>query len=408
MVELKKTLLVVEDAPLQAIVLKRFLTMEGYDVVTAKNGKEALDFLKKQKFDLVISDVTMPEMNGFELCHAIKTDLSLRAIPVVLCTALSDPKDLLKGIEVGANDYLTKPWDEGKLRELVKDLLASPIENQAFLSEKEEVYFRGDKYEISTSKQNMLNFLLTTYDNVYLQNMQILKLKEDLQQANESLKKAIKDQEELMFNVFPRRVVEELLAYGSVTPSHIDNVAVGFTDFVNFTNTSSKLSPKALVELLGYYFENFDSIIAKREVERIKTIGDGYMFAAGISDSGSRACHDCAAAALDIRDFIRKSEETLIKKYGVTWKVRMGIHYGSVVSGVIGKARLAYDIWGATVNIASKLEAASEPDKINISEAVFEKIKDNFKCTSRGVIPVTVGHGYVMNMPMYFVEEPII
>ena len=118
-----KDILIVDDTPLQAIMLRRVLERAGYKVTTAKNGKEALEFLKNNKYALVISDVNMPEMNGFELCHAIKTTPSLSSIPVILCTMLSDPADLIKGIEAGADNYITRPWDDERLLILVDNLL---------------------------------------------------------------------------------------------------------------------------------------------------------------------------------------------------------------------------------------------------------------------------------------------
>ena len=178
------------------------------------------------------------------------------------------------------------------------------------------------------------------------------------------------------------------MAYGTVEPMRYENVTVVFIDFSGFTASSLTVDPQKLVKALEFYFENFDRIIHAKGLERIKTIGDGYMYAGGVMDTGMDSALICVSAALEIRDFVLKSAEEIHKNYGINWKARFGIHTGPIVAGVIGKTRLAYDIWGETVNFAKLLETQAEPNQIIISFSTFEKIKDQFTCRPLGKIPI--------------------
>lgn len=397
-------ILVVDDTPLQATMLRRTLEQAGYDVVTLKNGAEALEYLKKLPVSLVVTDVNMPLMDGYELCQAIKTDPNLGHIPVIICSVLSDPQDLIKGIEAGAENYLTKPPNEKSLLKLVKELLRPQIIRRK-VTDTEEVSFGGKKYHINVSRQYILNFLLSTYEHSHLQNIELNQLREEIQKAYSQVKYAQIEQEQILLNIFPQRVAEELIAYGSVSPSRYEEVTVGFIDLVGFTESSSKLEPNKILEILEFYFDNFDRFIEMRDLERIKTIGDGYMYAGGFSQPDDLHAFHAVVAALEIRDFMIQVAPEMQKKYGIEWKARFGIHSGPIIAGVIGKKRLAYDIWGETVNFANRLEVYSEADKINISNVTYQKVKDLFICVSHGVLPLRGRKELENSVEMYYVER---
>jgi adenylate cyclase len=178
-----------------------------------------------------------------------------------------------------------------------------------------------------------------------------------------------------------------------------------FIDFVGFSKSTISMNPQDLTEALGFYFEKFDEIIDKRNLERIKTIGDGYMCVGGIPSPNNTHAIDCTLAALDIQKFVQDSAEQIRSQYQVSWTVRIGIHTGSLVAGVIGKKRLAYDIWGETVNLASRMETHSAPGKINISAVTYEKVKNFFICQPRGGIKIKNKEGIEeLLMEMYFVD----
>lgn len=399
-----KTILNADDSPMQAIMMRRTLTQAGFQVVTVKNGLEALECLKKQHIDLIISDVNMPKMDGYEFCRNVKNDPQLCQIPIILCTTLSDPNDLIKGIEVGASNYITKPWNDENLLFLVNDLLKARVYTKS-VENAEEVVFNGQTYKINASRQDILNFLLSTYQNIFKQNLELSQLREEIQKAYSQLATTQKEQEKILLNILPETVAQELIAYGSVNPMRYDEATVIFIDFVGFSKSTLEMNPQDLVEALGYYFEKFDEIVSKRNLERIKTIGDGYLCIGGIPTPNTTHAIDCALAALDIQKFGQDTASEIEKKYHISWKIRIGIHTGPLVAGVIGKKRLAYDIWGQTVNIASRMETYSEPNKINVSAQTYAKIKDFFLFELRGAIQIQNKKGIEeLSMEMYFLN----
>lgn len=192
--------------------------------------------------------------------------------------------------------------------------------------------------------------------------------------------------ERLLLNILPHETAEELKLKGSATPKHYDVVSVLFTDFKGFTKIAEKLTAQELVEELNQCFMAFDTIIDKYHLEKIKTIGDAYMCAGGIPAPNSTNPVDIVKAALEIREFmdnLRKDREAQGKDY---WELRIGIHTGPVVAGVVGKNKFAYDIWGDAVNTASRMESSGIPGQVNISGSTFDYIKDHFHCNHRGKI----------------------
>jgi class 3 adenylate cyclase len=192
--------------------------------------------------------------------------------------------------------------------------------------------------------------------------------------------------EKLLLNILPYETAEELKAKGSATPKHYDKVSVLFTDFKGFTKIAEKLTPQELVEELNQCFIAFDRIIDKYKLEKIKTIGDAYMCAGGIPAINDNNPVDIVKAALEIREFmdnLRKEREAQGKDY---WELRIGIHTGPVVAGVVGKNKFAYDIWGDAVNTASRMESSGIPGQVNISGDTYEFIREHFHCNHRGKI----------------------
>lgn len=192
--------------------------------------------------------------------------------------------------------------------------------------------------------------------------------------------------EKLLSNILPKDTIEELKTKGKATARHFRLASVMFTDFKGFTQISSKLRPHELVEALDAYFIQFDEIIGKYNLEQIKTIGDSYMCAGGLPIRNRSNPIDIILAALEILRYVDKQNEIKRKNQQDIWELRVGIHTGELIAGVIGTKRFAYDIWGDTVNIANALEHFGVPGKINISGNTFHLVKDFFDCTFRGKI----------------------
>ena len=207
--------------------------------------------------------------------------------------------------------------------------------------------------------------------------------------------------EHLLLNVLPKEVAKELQLTGRATPRHYKSVSVMFTDFRGFTVLTDHMSPDELVAELDACFNAFDAIIEKNNLEKIKTIGDSYMCAGGIPVEDNLHVLKIVKAGLEIQEYIKINNVRRLEQGLEPWHLRIGIHVGPVVAGVVGKMKYAYDIWGSTVNIASRMESNGEPGKVNISSATYELIKDYYECRYRGKISAK----NIGEIDMYFIEH---
>lgn len=214
------------------------------------------------------------------------------------------------------------------------------------------------------------------------------------------ISKARKRSDELLLNILPAEVADELKAKGSADAKQFDEVTVMFTDFKGFTQISEKLSPAELVSEINTCFRAFDNIVSKHNIEKIKTIGDAYMCAGGLPVVNTTHAEDVVKAALEIRQFMQEYLQKRQEENKEVFEIRIGIHTGTVVAGIVGIKKFAYDIWGDTVNLASRMESCGEAGKVNISRDTYDLVKDKFNCVHRGKI-------YAKNkgeVDMYFVE----
>ncbi len=206
--------------------------------------------------------------------------------------------------------------------------------------------------------------------------------------------------EELLLNILPAEVAEELKLKGHAEARHFDEVTVLFTDFKGFTTMAEQLSPGELVTEIDICFRRFDEIITRYGIEKIKTIGDAYMCAGGLPVANRTNAADVVNAALEIQVFMTDMKKQRILENRPYFELRLGIHTGPVVAGIVGIKKFQYDIWGDTVNLASRMESSGEVGKVNVSQMTFERISDSFRCTHRGKIEAK-NKGTV---DMYFVE----
>ena len=209
--------------------------------------------------------------------------------------------------------------------------------------------------------------------------------------------------EGLLLNILPEEVAAELKAKGEAEARLIDEVTVLFTDFKGFTAMSEKLSPKELVRDIHECFSEFDRIMERHGIEKIKTIGDAYMAAGGLPIPNGTHAFDAVNAALEIRDFIEAGKAVKIAEGLPFFEIRVGVHTGPVVAGIVGLKKFAYDIWGDTVNTASRMESSGSPGEVNISESTYALIKSDprFRFTERGKVSAK-GKG---ELTMYFVDR---
>ena len=336
---MKATILIVDDEVTNLKILREYLTTADheYRILQATNGKQAFEIAQKADPDLVILDWMMPVMSGIDALRNMKATEITQNIPIIMATAKTSAQDLKEALESGAMDYVRKPIDKTELLARVRSAI--------------------------------------------------------------QLSHAYKQSEELLLNILPKEIAEELKTKGTVDPKPYDLATVLFTDFKGFTSVASKMKPIDLLKELNTCFDGFDEIIEKYEMERIKTIGDAYMCVGGVPNVNKTNPVNAVLAALEMQRFMHQKREDKAAQGENYWQCRLGINSGEVIAGVIGRKKFAYDIWGDTVNSASRMESNGEAGKVNISGQTHELVKDLFEFEHRGKINAK-GKGEV---DMYFV-----
>jgi class 3 adenylate cyclase len=329
-------ILAVDDDDLNRDMLMRRLDKLGYEVSEAANGREALAKLKDGAFDLVLLDILMPDLDGFQTLEFIKADPRLKHIPVIMLTALDDVDSTVRCIEAGAEDYVPKPF--------------SPVILRARIT-------------ASLEKKR-----LRDQEQAFLAQLQVERTKSD----------------RLLLNVLPKAIAERLKAgQRTIVDSFIDSTVL-FADIVGFTRISAKQSPQRTVQLLNEIFSSFDRVAEQLELEKIKTVGDAYMMVSGVPVIRADHAEGCAAAAFEILEAVKAFN----RRHQLDWSIRIGMNSGPVVAGIIGTKKFAYDLWGDTVNIASRMESHGIPGTIQVTRAVYEQLKDNYRFRERGPVEV--------------------
>ena len=312
--------LIVDDAVENLQVLSGLLK-DKYRIKIAKNGEKALELANAaEKPNLILLDVVMPGMSGFEVCAQLKSDESTKNIPVIFITALNEATDETKGFAVGGADFIAKPFHP----EVVLARIQTHIELQA------------------------------------------------AKQKSDTLLKVL----------LPENVVNDLINKGKHIPEIHNNVSVLFFDFVGFTNMTTQMNPQDLIEELSGIFTDFDELCSKHHATRIKTIGDAYMATTGLGSDDKNHAIDLVNTGIDFINYLIQRNQASQYK----WQCRIGIHSGSVIAGIIGKNRFAYDILGDDVNIAAKVESAGVPMKVTITEATKQLCGEQFVSESIGKV----------------------
>ena len=246
----------------------------------------------------------------------------------------------------------------------------------------------------------VLAFALVIVGLIYRRFLENNKQKKLLQEKNHQIEDERQRSDELLLNILPAAIANELKTNGKAKAQRYDHACVLFVDFYSFTKISEQLSPEELVDQLDTYFKAFDFIIGQYKLEKIKTIGDAYMVASGLSDKINSPL-SIVKAALEMQEFLADMRIEKAKDNKPYFEARMGIHIGPVVAGVVGVKKFAYDIWGDTVNTAARMQEACEPGHINVTEAIYNEIRYSFNCRYRGSFPAK-NKG---NIDMYYVDS---
>jgi adenylate cyclase len=336
-------ILIVDDQEANILLLERMLRGADYDAITSTmDSSEVCELHLKNRYDLILLDLQMPVMDGFQVMESLKEIETDGYLPVLVITAQPDHK--LRALKAGAKDFVSKPFDLAEVLIRVYNMLEVRL------------------LHLETKK---------LYDQVVAEK---------------------KVSERLLLNVLPHAIAERLkgrpeVTAGSFTEVIADSfaeVTVLFADIVEFTKFSEGVSAEALVDVLNDIFTRFDSIADNRGLEKIKTIGDAYMAVAGLPDPVADHAMRAAHMALDMIEAMDRFNE----HSGHKLKVRIGIETGAVVAGVIGKRKFLYDLWGDTVNTASRMESQGVSGRIQITDSTRQRLSEPFMLEKRGTINV--------------------
>lgn len=276
-------------------------------------------------------------------------------------------------------------WSQTTLR-YYKDKIGRDYERQrAKNTEMESALEAGKVYNNRFLPSTLFGFAAILIVVFYTNHRAKRRIAGELAEKNAMIEEKRRRSEHLLLNILPQAVAMELSFQNQVKARRYEKATVMFVDFAKFTQVAESLSPEDLVAELHQCFSAFDNLISKLRIEKIKTAGDSYICASGLSDRNERP-HDMILAALKIQEFLQKRREERLKKGLPCFEARVGIHFGPVVAGVVGVKKFAYDIWGDTVNIAARLEETCEPNRINISREAYDMAEDAFRCEFRGKI----------------------
>ena len=318
----KQIILVVDDTPANIEVAHHTLK-DTYIVKIATSGAQALNLAKVlPQPDLILLDVMMPEMDGYEVCIGLKSDPSTSDIPIIFLTGKIDAQDETRGLELGAIDYIHKPF--------------SPLVVQA---------------RVRTH----------------------LALRESREQLADEKRKV----DRILDNILPAPAVAEIKLTGGVIPRRFENVAVLFSDLVGFTNYCDQQPAEEVVRELANLFVSFESCARRHGLEKIKTMGDAFLATAGLLEPVDDALHAAVNCALAISEVAKRS--------GRGWQVRSGIHIGPVMAGIVGEERYQFDVWGDTVNVASRLTGTASPGGVGLTEPTSASLR-GFAISPRGAV----------------------
>lgn len=335
-------ILVVDDSrTLRRILIMSLKNLGLSNVVEAANGLEAVEVIRNQPVDLVLLDLEMPELDGLGVLEIIKKDEEFKMLPVIVISGADQIEKTIRCIEIGAEDYLPKPYDPILLRARI-------------LSSLEKKRLRDQ------DKRNL---------ELLHQEKQLLEF--------EQLKT-----EKLMLNILPKPIADRLKRGEKNISGSYPEVTILFSDLVGFTKMSSQMSAADLVLLLNDLFTRFDTRAEQLGLEKIKTIGDAYMAVGGLPIPRNDHAQICADMALGMYDDLAEFN----RAHNMTLGMRIGINSGPVVAGVIGFTKFSYDLWGNTVNTASRMESTSTIGRVQISPSTLAALQDTFITEDAGEV----------------------
>jgi adenylate cyclase len=320
-------ILIVESEPYLAEQLLTILSNPNYNIFTASNSYEALRLINTKNFVVVIASLDIPGFDATEVAKLLHSKPETQNVSVVFTS--KDEEKIASALQlqtIGIIDYLIHPY-----------------------------------------KAALVRVKIDTYKKFYIKHTRIKRL---------------------LQSILPEKTINEFGEFGKSSPKRHKHCSILFTDFVDFTKKTKNTAPNIIVQSLDYYFSKFDEIMLKYKLEKIKTIGDAYMAVGGVTEKEDHVNLRTALAALEIRDFIRHENEINTDQEEQKWKIRIGIHTGDLVAGVVGKSKFSFDVWGNAVNIAARCEQLSTTNEINVSADFYHYVKPYIDAKPRGPLEV--------------------
>lgn len=345
-----KVLVVDDSRTLRRILIRELNSLGLTVIVEAADGVEAIEIVKREPVDLMLLDMEMPELDGLGVLAALKSDEQYKSLPIIVISGADQFEKTIRCIEIGAEDYLPKPFDPVLLRARIVSSL-----------EKKRLRDLDQKHLAMLNHEKSL--------------LEIEQLKT----------------EKLMLNILPKPVADRLKRGEKNISGSYPDVSILFSDLVGFTKMSTKISAAELVTLLNDLFTRFDKRAEALGLEKIKTIGDAYMAVGGLPIPRPDHAALCAEMSLGMfEDLAAFNAEN-----GTELNMRIGINSGPVVAGVIGFTKFSYDLWGNTVNVASRMESTSQAGRVQVSPSTYEAIQDQYAFEDVGLMECK-GVGQVM------------
>jgi adenylate cyclase len=327
-------ILIVDDQEANIALLETFLADDGYAALhSTTDSREAVALFQEHRPDLVLLDLHMPHLDGFGVIEQLQPLISAdEYLPILVLTADATTETKRRALAGGAKDFLAKPLDEVEVLLRIRNLLETR------------------------------------------------RLHQQLLERHRALAQEREVSERLLLNVLPKPVADRLRQSDAIIADSFADATVVFADIVDFTSTSAQLAPEQVVTWLNGIFTEFDQLAERCGLEKIKTIGDAYMAVAGLHTPDARH----AAAALEFALALREALPRHPSPNGAPLRMRIGAHSGPVVAGIIGRHKFIYDLWGDTVNTASRMLTSAEPGDIHVSDEVRQRVAERFALTARG------------------------
>lgn len=333
-------ILIIDDDTITANGLKEILAGSGNNVLLANDYLEALPIVRKREVGIILINLDSEHFTGMEILKELKSEsISPNTYKILITQNSTSAVKMVKGLNSGAVDFIITPFNP-----------------------------------------NLVKAKIEVYKSLFYKDQRI---------------------GQLLTNIFPVNVLEDFNTYGKFSPKRIEKGVVLFTDFVDFSAISRNLEPIELLRQLEKYFTVFDEITKRYQIEKIKTIGDAYMALAGVTENKPNPEIRACLAALEMQQYV-ENEAKVAKAMGKNfWQIRIGIHTGPLVSGILGKTKFSFDVWGDSVNLAARAERVSLPGEITITVDVKKEIESYFNLEERGEIDILKRGG---NVEMYFLK----